>query len=194
MKSEAVVKLRDYNERWRELEASENLFAIVVMAHLKTRATRHDPEDRLRWKIQLVRHLYKADHERQDVLELLRFIDWVLRLPLELEQRFDEDMERFEAETKMRYVTTWERKGIEKGIETGLQQGIETGLQQGIETGLQQSRRCCAIAGCSTRWPSARAACSKSRSAGGSGQRRRRRPSPRIPSAGFERVTDCHSE
>ncbi len=122
-----IVKLRDYNERWQELEASDNLFAIVVMAHLKTRATRHDPEDRLRWKNRLARHLYRAGHERQDVLELLRFIDWVLRLPPELEQRFDENLERFEAETKMRYVTRWERKGIEKG----LQQGLERGMLQG---------------------------------------------------------------
>ncbi len=107
------------------------------MAHLKTRATRHDPVDRLRWKIRWVRHLYKAGHERQDVLELLRFIDWVLRLPSELEQRFDEDMERFEAETNMRYVTTWERKGIEKG----LQQGIERGILQGEASVLERQLR-----------------------------------------------------
>ncbi len=36
-----VVKLRDYNERWAELEVSTNPFAIVVMSHLKSK--RHEP-------------------------------------------------------------------------------------------------------------------------------------------------------
>ncbi len=88
----------------------------------------------------MARHLYRAGHERQDVLELLRFIDWVLRLPPELEQRFDENLERFEAETKMRYVTTRERKGIEKGMAAGLEQGREQGMLQGEAWGFQVGR------------------------------------------------------
>ncbi|MCP4660679.1 MAG: hypothetical protein GY856_35205, partial [bacterium] len=34
-----VIKLLDYNDRWAELESSANPFAMVAMAHLKTRAT-----------------------------------------------------------------------------------------------------------------------------------------------------------
>ena len=34
-----TVKLLDYEARWSELEASTNPFAIIVMAHLKTKAT-----------------------------------------------------------------------------------------------------------------------------------------------------------
>ncbi len=34
-----TVKLLDYEESWSELEASSNPFAIIVMAHLKTKAT-----------------------------------------------------------------------------------------------------------------------------------------------------------
>ena len=37
----------------------------------------------------------------------------------------------------MRYVTSHERHGFEKG---GVQQGIEQGLQQGMQQGLQQGR------------------------------------------------------
>lgn len=39
-----VAKVVDYADRWDELEASDNPFAIVVMAHLKTRDTRNDEE------------------------------------------------------------------------------------------------------------------------------------------------------
>ena len=126
-----VVKLRDYNQRWAELEQSVNPFAVVVMAHLKTRATRRDPEHRYRWKIQLVRRLYEGGFGRQDILELFRFLDWVLALPGELQERFESDVERFETETSMRYMTKWERRGFEKGIQEGVQLGVQQGVQQG---------------------------------------------------------------
>jgi len=55
------VKFRDYKERWLELEPSINPFATLVMAHLKTRATRKDPEERLRWKMRLVRRPFPEE-------------------------------------------------------------------------------------------------------------------------------------
>ncbi len=133
-----VVKLRDYNERWAELEASDNVFAIVVMAHLKTRATRDDPESRLRWKMRLMRRLYEGGYERQDVIELFRFIDWLLQLPPELATRFNDELEALEMEKQMRYVTSIERMGREKGLVQGLERGLEQGLEQGRKQGRQQ--------------------------------------------------------
>jgi hypothetical protein len=41
-----VAKLTDYQSNWAELERSRNPFAIAVMAHLKTRETRGEPENR----------------------------------------------------------------------------------------------------------------------------------------------------
>ncbi len=114
-----VVKLEDYNGRWRELERSANPFATVVMAHLKTRQTRKDPEGRYRWKLRLVRRLYERGFPRQDVVKLFRFIDWLLTLPKELDYRFRDDLERLEKEKTMPYVTSIERIGIEKGERQG---------------------------------------------------------------------------
>lgn len=54
--------------------------------------------------------LYKDGYEQEDVLRLLRFIDWVMILPEELAERFDQEHQRLEEEVRMRYVTTWERK------------------------------------------------------------------------------------
>src|SRR5436309_208362 len=71
-----VVKLLDYEARWEELEASANPFAVLVMAHLRTQATRRDPESRLQWKLRLVKGLYDRGFSRSDVLEIFRFIDW----------------------------------------------------------------------------------------------------------------------
>ncbi len=124
-----IVKLRSYNRRWRRLEkaAKTNPVAVAVMAHLKNLATRKDPEGRYREKLALIRRLYESKYERDDIVALLRFIDWVMRLPEDLKVRLDEDLQRLEKEKKVEYVTTWERHGIEKGIEKGL----VTGRMQG---------------------------------------------------------------
>ncbi len=44
-----TVKLLDYQNRWTELEASDNPFATVVMAHLKTQQTTKQPGDWKHW-------------------------------------------------------------------------------------------------------------------------------------------------
>ena len=43
----AANELFIYEARWDELEADVNPFAIMMMAHLKIKATRDDSEDRL---------------------------------------------------------------------------------------------------------------------------------------------------
>ena len=70
-----TIKLLDYGSRWAELEASRNPFAIAVMTHLKTKETRQDAQARKDWKFRLTRRLYELGYERQDILNLFRFID-----------------------------------------------------------------------------------------------------------------------
>ncbi len=81
----------------------------------------------LGWKTHLVQQLYEGGWERRDVLELLRFIDWVLGLPVELESLFEDEIARLETEKHMRYVTSWERKGLERGLQQGRSQGFLQG-------------------------------------------------------------------
>ncbi len=110
-----TIKLWEYNDRWDELESDPNPFAVVVMAHLKTRATRNDAGERLRWKIELVRQLYGRGYGREDILELFRLIDWLLTLPEDMERSFRETVDRFEEESKMKYVTSIERLSRKEG-------------------------------------------------------------------------------
>lgn len=67
----------------------------------------------------LTRRLHEKGYERQDILDLFRFIDWMLELPQALESEFWQTIEQYEAEKNMPYITSVERMGIEKGIETG---------------------------------------------------------------------------
>jgi hypothetical protein len=118
-----VVKLLDYREQWEMLDQAANPFAVVVMAHLQTQATAGDDEARYRAKTELVRSLYRRGYERQAVLELFRFIDWVLRLPEALEDQFWTELNEYEKVRQMPYITSVERIGFKKGVAQGIQQG-----------------------------------------------------------------------
>jgi hypothetical protein len=123
-----VVKLLDYEQRWQELEASRNPFATVVMAHLKAQETRNDAQERFSSKLYLTRRLYEQGYEREDVINLFRFIDWVMSLPQELEQDFWREVIQLQEDRQMPYITSIERIGIKKGIRQGLLEAIELGL------------------------------------------------------------------
>ncbi len=131
-----VVKLLEFQERWAELEASNNPFATVVMAHLKAKATRQDDTERKQWKLYLTKRLYQKGYQREQIINLFRFIDWVMQLPPELEIKFQEEIGQYEEEKTMRYVTSIERMGIEKGREEGRQEGKQEGRQEGLREGL----------------------------------------------------------
>ncbi len=101
------------------LETSTNPFAIVVLAHLQAQATRKDPQQRKQVKFTLVRQLYERGYNRQQVLDLFRFIDWVLFLSEALKREFWQELRTFEEERRMPYITSVEEIGFERGIEQG---------------------------------------------------------------------------
>ncbi|MFM6244329.1 MAG: transposase [Dolichospermum sp.] len=125
-----IAKLLDYEPSWSSLETSKNPFAIVVMAHLKSKATKRSPEDRLQWKLSLVRILLESGLSRQDIRQLFRFIDWIMVLPEELAISFKTEIKSYEEARKMRYVTSIERLAKQEGIEEGLQEGRQLGVIQ----------------------------------------------------------------
>ncbi|GAX40210.1 hypothetical protein NIES4075_11730 [Tolypothrix sp. NIES-4075] len=125
-----VAKLLDYEADWESLEQSTNPFSIVVMAHLRTKATNRNPESRLQWKLSLVRSLFERGYDREYILGLFRFIDWVMVLPEELANNFKTELRSYEEVNRMRYVTSIERLAKAEGIQEGIQEGIEQGILQ----------------------------------------------------------------
>jgi hypothetical protein len=109
-----MVKLLDYEASWEDLESSQNPFAIAVMAHLKTKETQQDPQSRKEWKFRLTRRLYEGGWERQDIMELFAFLDWLMELPQPLKQEFKAELQRYEEERQMRYVTSIEQMAKEE--------------------------------------------------------------------------------
>ncbi|MBF0179106.1 MAG: hypothetical protein HQM03_03655 [Magnetococcales bacterium] len=141
-----TVKLLDYPAD--ELERSDNPFAIVTLAHLTGKETRNHPEERLQQKKRIARMLYERGFDRQRVMNLFRFIDWVLHLPAVLEERFWKTLCHYEEDRKMRYVTSVERIGMRKGERIGRLEGkTEMLLKQlqvrfGSRSGAGEGERC----------------------------------------------------
>ena len=114
-----AVKLLDYETQWNRLEQSRNPFAVVVMSHLKTRETKDSAIDRKTWKVRLVKRLYELGYDRSEVLNLFRFVDWVMILPEGLKRTFWEELRTYEEERKMPYITSVEQIGYDRGLNEG---------------------------------------------------------------------------
>jgi Domain of unknown function (DUF4351) len=125
------VKLLDYQSQWTHLEQSNNPFAIVVMAHLKTQETTRATQKRKNWKFILVKRLYEEGYSRSDVLNLFKFIDWLMILPEGLKQTFWQELRAYEEERQMPYITSIEQIGYDRGLKAGEEKGLEKGLEKG---------------------------------------------------------------
>jgi hypothetical protein len=110
-----IVKLLDYADQWQSLEESQNPFATVVMAHLKTQETRDNGEERKNWKLFLIKRLYEKGFQRLDIQNLFRFIDWLMALPDAIDEQFWQELTRYEEERRMPYITGVERRAIQTG-------------------------------------------------------------------------------
>ena len=132
-----AVKLLDFAGREAELERSSNPFAVVVLAHLKAQETAGDNRRRYTWKVRLIKGLYARGWGRDDVRQLVRLIDWFLQLPKRVESRVEKEIEAFEQEKQMPYVTSFERLGQERGMKQGMKQGMEQGMERGEAIGLK---------------------------------------------------------
>jgi hypothetical protein len=126
-----VINLQDWSKKIAELEVSPNPFSVVILAQLIAHKTHKHYQQRKDNKFALIRLLYQRGYERQEVLELLRFIDWMLRLPKALELQLTQEMALIEEEQKMKYVTSWERFALERGEAMGEVRGEVRGVVKG---------------------------------------------------------------
>jgi hypothetical protein len=113
----------DYESKWDELEKSDNPFANIVMAHLKTKATTSNLTEREQWKWILIRGLYERGFTKEKVIKLFKIIDTMMTLPKQLQAGLVTKIKHFEEERKMPLISPTEQLAIERGIEQGIEQG-----------------------------------------------------------------------
>jgi hypothetical protein len=65
--------------------------------------------------MRLVRGLHESGYNKADTLNLFRFLDWLLNLPKKLENEFWQELQAYEEERKMPYITSVERIGYDRG-------------------------------------------------------------------------------
>ena len=92
---------------------SDNLFPITVMTHLKTKVA-------------------TKDLTKFDIINLVKFIDKMMRLPAPLQTEFQNKLERYEKELNMPFLSTIEELAQEKGKEIGKEIGSKKTRQQDI--------------------------------------------------------------
>jgi hypothetical protein len=100
------AKLIDYRGREEALERDPNPFAAVVLAQ------------------RLIKGLYDRGLSAEQVRQLFGLLDWMLQLPEGLDRQFREEIERFEEERRMPYVTSIERLARAEGREERREEGM----------------------------------------------------------------------
>jgi len=126
-----VAPIEDWRGREAELLASGNPFALVTLAQLRVLEAKGDAAKQYEAKRGLIRLAFERGYERKQVLSLLRFIDWVIALPEDLEYRLNDEIEELEEGKKMPYVTSWERRAEKRGLELGEKRGEKRGKKEG---------------------------------------------------------------
>lgn len=126
-----IVKLLDYADKTNDLMQSTNPFAMVIKIQLAVLQIGNVMEERYQVKLALTRALYKKGYCKEDIFNLYSFIDWLIQLPEPLEIEYNNEVQKYEEEQQMAYITSAERFGIQKGMEQGMKQGIEQGIEKG---------------------------------------------------------------
>ncbi|MGH7451529.1 MAG: cytosolic protein [bacterium] len=119
-----LVKIIDYRDRLVELEASPHPFAIIVRAYLKTLETKGNVRERYTWKKHFLLELYQRGMERETLLAIHKFIDWIMELPDELEAEINKGIETIE-ETTMPHMTSAQRIDMKRGLAKGIATVLE---------------------------------------------------------------------
>ncbi len=132
-----IAKLIDYDQANETETFTSNPFEIVVLAHLKAQETRGNALERFEWKWRVTRLLYERGYNREQIIQVFRFIDWIMRLPEDLDIAFDNRLTDYEEMNRMPYITHIERRGIELGE----QRGIALGEQRGIALGVLKAKQ-----------------------------------------------------
>ncbi|MBF0160408.1 MAG: hypothetical protein HQL58_12895, partial [Magnetococcales bacterium] len=71
-------------------------------------------------KVQLIRQFYQHGFDRQQIIDLFHFVDWVMRLPQEMERQLWQEIGQLEEEKKMPYISSVQRIGERQGEQSVL--------------------------------------------------------------------------
>jgi hypothetical protein len=126
---------------WRRFVDSHNPAASALMAKMKLAE-----RDRPKVKAECLRLMVTLRLDRARMRLIAGFVDTYLRLNQAEEERFHREMAgaKWSAKEKqavVEIVTSWEQRGIEKGLAQGIERGLAQGIERGIERGIEIGRQ-----------------------------------------------------
>ncbi len=83
--------------------------------------------------MRLIRQLYESGYNQEPVLNLFNFLDWILVLPKQLETAFWLELQAYEEERQMPYVTSVERMATQAGRKEGIEEGRRSLILEMLE-------------------------------------------------------------
>ena len=113
-----VIKVLDYLPQCAKLQKIANPFAKIILAQLVILATLRNPQHRLEKKVFLTRQLFNHGWDKNRIVELFKFIDWLIALPEDFKLQYHQATQQIEEEESMGYVSTAEWVGMKKGDAT----------------------------------------------------------------------------
>ena len=69
--------------------------------------------------MRLVRGLHESGYDKEHVLNLFKFIDWILILLKPLETEFWQELKAYEEDRRVPHTTSIERIGYDRGVKEG---------------------------------------------------------------------------
>jgi len=120
-----AVKISSYRGQEERLKRSRNPFGLLTLAHLKRQEAGKDAARKFSVKTELVRLLHERGYKRGDIMHLFKFLDWLVRLPADLDERFEGWISDYERRKTVPYVTSIERIGEKRGRKKGLMEAVE---------------------------------------------------------------------
>lgn len=129
----STVKLLDYRDYHDLVAPSTNPFAWVTRAHLMSMETKGCPQPRQQAKRRLMRQAASHGWERGRIIQLLRGLEFMMRLPRELNLPLWQEIGETLGEEGMELMFDFEIEAMEKGREEGLRSGLQQGIEQGRE-------------------------------------------------------------
>ncbi|NEP61826.1 MAG: transposase, partial [Symploca sp. SIO2G7] len=78
--------------------------------------------------------LLEKGYHQEDIRKLFRALDWMMTLPEELQQSFEEQLSRYQEERRMPLLSHMEVRAMQKGIEKGIGLGtVQTARESVLE-------------------------------------------------------------
>lgn len=150
-----TYKLIEMDEE--SLMASDNLFALALLAGIYVIRSRGSIDQRFQFKRRLFRLLLQEKQEniRDDVTDLLYFIDFLLDVPNTMMKELEGEMGQFVKKKDFRessfadmglpptikeFVKNRAKEAEIEGLSRGMEKGMERGLEKGMEKGMAEGK------------------------------------------------------